>query len=247
MFIVAINSWLAIRITGKKVVIAVAATGLMFLIMGSPMFVVSATITMAILVWNRKASIRSRVATVFSALIVSVLFLAFFGGSALSTVSERLDRIGETTAGGEIQHRSENIRAVVPWINLANTWARWPLFGAGVGGKEIIAEYSPLSNASLNTAIGTNAVAEVGMYLGLIGGAWFVWLLLMEASHTGVRRLGLLLILVFLFSSLMGGIESFRYWGHIALLWGALAVADASGSDDESPPRNKGAPGDASA
>jgi hypothetical protein len=235
MFIVSINSWLAVRVTGKKTVILVAATGLMFLIMGSPMFVVSGAITLTILVWNRQASIQSRVATVFSALIVSVLFLAFFGGSAVSTVSERLDRIGATTASGEIQHRSENIRAVVPWINLVNTWSRWPLFGVGIGGKEIVAEYSPLSNASLNTAIGTNAVAEVGMYLGLLGGAWFVWLLLRQASHTGVERLGLLLVLVFLFSLLMGGIESFRYWGHIALLWGAIAVADARGSGGENP------------
>jgi hypothetical protein len=246
MFIVSINSWLLIRVTGKKAAIVAGATGVMFLIMGSPMFVVSVAITLAILIWDQRASFRTRVATVFGALIVSVLFLVFFGGSALSTVSERLDRIGTTTSSGEIQHRSENIRAVIPWINLVNTWSRWPLFGAGIGGKEVVVEYSPFRDrGSLNTAIGSNAAAQVGIYLGLLGGAWFVWLLLMQALHTGMRRLGLMLVLVFLFSTLMGGIESFRYWGHIALLWGALAVADASGNGGANPPRSKGSHGNA--
>jgi hypothetical protein len=241
MFIVSINSWLLIRVTQKKAAVVSGATAVMFLIMGSPMFVVSAAITLAILIWDQRASIRTKVATVLAALIVSVLFLAFFGGSVLSTVSERLDRIGTTTSSGEIEHRSENVRAVIPWINLVNTWSRWPLFGAGIGGKEVVVEYSPFrDHGSLNAAIGSNAAAEVGIYLGLLGGAWFVWLLLMQASQTGVRRLGLMLVLVFLFSMLMGGIESFRYWGHIALLWGALAVADASGNGGANPPRSKG-------
>jgi hypothetical protein len=38
-----------------------------------------------------------------------------------------------------------------------------------------------------------------------------------------------MLAVVFLFSMLMGGLDSFRYWGHITLLWGALAVADSNG------------------
>jgi hypothetical protein len=229
MFIVSSNAWLLVRVTGIKATLVAAATGVMFLIMGSPMFVISAAITLVILVWNQRASIRIRVATVLAALIVSVLFLAFFGGSALSTVTERVGRIGTTTSTGEIQYRSENIRAVIPWINLVNTWSRWPLFGTGIGGKEVVMENSPFrDHGSLNAAIGGNAVADVGNYLGLLGGAWFVWLLLMQARHNGARRLGLMLVLVFLFSMLMGSIESFRFWGHITLLWGALAVADAN-------------------
>ena len=245
MFIVTINSWLLVKVTGRKAVVVAGATGFMFLILGSPMFVVSVAITLSILVWNRRASIRTRVATVLAALIVSVLFLVFFGGSALSTVTERLDRIGATTSTGQLEHRSENIRTLIPWINLVNTWSRWPLFGVGVGGKEVLVEYSPFSDHSLNTAMGSNAAAQLGNYLGLLGGAWFVWLLLMQASQTGARRLDLLLVIVFLFSMLMGGIVTFRYWGHIALLWGALAVADTNGNGGANPPRSKGPRGSA--
>jgi hypothetical protein len=248
MFIVAINSWLAIRVTGMRAALVAAATGIMFVIMGSPMFVVSVTITLLILLWNGQIRMRSRVAIVLGTAIISVFFLVFFGDSVVSTVTERIDRIGATTASGELDVRSENARAIFPWINLYETWIRYPVFGVGIGGKEIILEYSPFADrASLNIALGSNAVAHLLTYLGLLGGAWFIWLLLMQASHTGVRRLGLLLVLVFLFSMLMGSVESFRYWGHVALLWGALAVADASENPDARLPGTKTSEGASSA
>ena len=229
MFIVAVNAWLLVRVTGMKTAVVAAATGVMFMLMGSPMYVVSGAITLAILIWNSEVSMRVRVATILGAMIVGVSFLAFFGGSALETVTERIDRIGDTTASGEIEVRSENARALFPWINLGHTLTRYPLFGVGIGGKEVILEFSPFADrASVNVAIGGNAVAHLGTYLGLLGGAWFVWLLMKHASHTGVQRIGLLMILIFLFAMLMGSIESFRFWGHITLFWGALAVADSA-------------------
>jgi hypothetical protein len=117
---------------------------------------------------------------------------------------------------------------VIPWVTLINTWSRWPIFGVGFGGKEVVLEESRFSDTNYRLAIGANAAAEVGTYLGLLGGAWFIWLLLREASQTGVRRLAVILAIVFLLSMLMGGLDSFRYWGHITFLWGALAVADSN-------------------
>mgnify|MGYP001815153625 FL=1 len=219
MFIVLVNSWLLVRVTGMKGAIVAVATGAMFVIMGSPMLVVSFTITLIILVWNRQASVRSRVATVLATLVASALFLTFFGETAVSNLDSRIERIGSVQADGQLERRSENLRAVVPWVTLVNTWSRWPIFGVGFGGKEVVPE-----------EMGTNAAAEVGTYLGLLGGAWFIWLLVRQASHTGVRSLTVMLASVFLFSMLMGGLDSFRYWGHIALLWGALAVAGSNGS-----------------
>lgn len=227
MFIALINSWLLVRVTGAKAAVVAAATGAMFVIMGSPMFAVSATITLAILVWNPRASIRARVAAVLATLVVSVAFVASFGETAFSSLTERVDRIGATAPGGQLEARSENLRAIVPWITLVNTLSRWPAFGVGFGGKEVVVERSGVAETNYRFLMGSNAAAEVGIYLGLLGGAWFIWLLLMEASHTGVQRLPLMLLIVFLFSLLMGGLESFRYWGHIALLWGSLAVADS--------------------
>jgi hypothetical protein len=229
MFIVLVNSWLLVRVTGMKSAIVAVGTGAMFVIMGSPMLVISVAITLIILFWNRRASVQSRVATVLATLVASVLFLTFFGATALSSLDSRIERIGSVQADGQLEHRSENLRAVVPWVTLINTWSRWPIFGVGFGGKEVVLEQSRMSTDNYRFAMGTNAAAEVGTYLGLLGGAWFIWLLLRQASHTGVRSLTVMLAAAFLFSMLMGGLDSFRYWGHIALLWGALAVA---GSND---------------
>jgi hypothetical protein len=212
----------------------------MFVIMGSPMLVISAAITLIILVWNRPASIRARVATVLATLVVSVLFVTFFGETAMSTLDNRVERIGSTQTGGQLELRSENLRAVVPWVTLMNTWSRWPVFGVGFGGKEVVLEESRFSDTNYRFAMGSNAAAEVGTYLGLLGGAWFIWLLLREASQTGVRRRAVMLAIVFLFSMLMGGLDSFRYWGHIALLWGALAVADSNSPGVANSTRSKG-------
>jgi hypothetical protein len=41
-----------------------------------------------------------------------------------------------------------------------------------------------------------------------------------------------LAIMVVLFSQLMGGVVSFRYWGYVALIWGALAFADSQKSEN---------------
>ena len=229
MFIASVNSWLLVRVTGIKAAMVAGASGAMFMIMGSPMFVVSAAMTLAILVWNPRASVRTRVATVIATLVVSVLFVTFFGDTALSTLTTRIERIGATEPEGQLEVRSENLRAVIPWISLVNTWSRWPIFGVGFGGKEVVLEASSFSTTNYRYAMGANATAELGTYLGLLGGTWFILLLLREASQTGARRPGLMLVMLFLFSLLMGALDSFRFWGHIALLWGALAVADSTG------------------
>lgn len=238
MFIVLINSWLLVRVTGMKGAIVAVATGAMFVILGSPMLVVSIAITLIVLVWNRQSSVRSRVVTVLATLVASVFFLTFFGETALSSLDSRIERIGSVQADGQLEHRSENLRAVVPWVTLINTWSRWPIFGVGFGGKEVVLEESRKETTNYKFAMGTNAAAEVGTYLGLLGGAWFIWLLLRQASHTGVRSLTVMLAAAFLFSMLMGGLDSFRYWGHIALLWGALAVAGSNDPDVANLARN---------
>ena len=115
---------------------------------------------------------------------------------------------------------------IIPYLTLADTLLRWPLFGAGIGGKEVVVEHNSLPVTNPKEALGNNAFADIGIYLGIVGGAWFTFLLLRQARRSGVRRLWLLVALVVLFSQLVGGFDSFRYWGFIALFWGALAVAD---------------------
>jgi hypothetical protein len=234
IFIAAINSWLLVRLTGAKVAIVVGATAIMFTIMGSPMLVVSAAITLAILVWNRRASIHAKVTMVLAALVIGMLLVAFFGESSLSTLTTRIERIGERGFDEQLSLTSENLRVVFPFVTLVDTWGRWPMFGVGIGGREVVMEHSVFRGVNPKFAIGTNATAEFGIFLGLLGGTSFIWLLLRQALQSGVRRLGLMVVVAGLFSQLLGGLESFRYWGFIALFWGALVVADTEPSESAS-------------
>ena len=227
LFIVAINSWLLVSVTRTKVVISVVATVLMFLIMGSPMFLVSTAITFAILLWNRRASLQSKVSIVAVSLVIGAIFVAYFGQSAVTTLESRVERIGDTTSGEQLEKQSENLRVVFPYVTLLDTWSRWPLFGVGFGGDNVVMEHSVFHGVNPKFAIGTNAAGELGTFLGLIGGTWFVWLFMRQIKQTGAQRLGLMLAILAMFSQLMGGIAGFRYWGFVALFWGALAVADA--------------------
>ena len=177
MFIVSINAWLLVRVTRVKAAIVAVSTASMFVIMGSPMFVVSVAITLTVLVWDPRASIRTRVAMVLATLVISVAFLVMFGGTALSTLETRVGNIGATDSTGQLERRSENVRAVTPWIALVNTMGRWPIFGVGFGGKEVVFDTSVIPASTSKEAIGGNAVTQVGMYLGVLGGTWFIWLL----------------------------------------------------------------------
>jgi hypothetical protein len=235
VFIASINSWLLVRVSSTKAVIVAGATLVMLVIMGSPMLFGSAAITLAILVWNRRASIRIRLAMVLAALLFSGLFGAFYAESTFSNVTARIENIGDSARAKRYTPSSEDQRLVYPYLTLVDTWSRWPLFGVGIGGKEVVMEHTTFKLGDPIDALGNNAMAEFGIYLGLVGGAWFIYLLLMQASQTGVERLGLMLVIGTLISQLNGGVESFRYWGFVALFWGALAVADAGPRLEDGP------------
>jgi hypothetical protein len=227
VFIASINSWLLVRVGLHKVVVVAGATVAMFVIMGSPMLLLSAAITIAIVAWSRRTSLRAKIVMTLAALILGAVFTTLIAPTAVSTVVTRLEDISEPSAPHERRANSEQQRIVYPYITLSETWMNWPIFGVGIAGKEVVAEHTRLPVDRPEVALGNNAMAELGIFLGLFGGVWFVYVFLRQGRETGVCRLGLMLILVALFSQLMGGIVSFQYWGFIALLWGALSVADS--------------------
>ncbi len=224
IFIASINAWLLVRITWGKVAVVAVATLAMLTIMGSPMLLISAAVTGAILLWNGRARFGAKVAMILSAVLIAALFATFYEGSLYSNVASRVANVGESSSNRRAS--SEQRRMIYPYITTADVWQHSPLFGLGISGKEMIPRYTSLPVTRPEDALGNNVMAEFGTYLGLMGGAWFIYLLLMQVRHSGVQRLGLMGVFVILFSQLMGGFETFRYWGFIALLWGALAVAD---------------------
>jgi hypothetical protein len=225
-FIASINAWLLVRVTWGKAAVVTGATVAMLVIMGSPMLLVSAAITLVILVWNQHTRLAARVTMVAIVLLIGASVGAYYAGSTYSKVAARVAKVGPSSADARGAPSSEERRMIIPYLTLADTWLRWPLFGAGIGGKEVVVKHNTLPLNNPKDALGNNAFADIGIYLGIVGGAWFTFLLLAQARRTGVRRLWLLVAVVVLFSQLVGGFDSFRYWGFIALIWGALAVAD---------------------
>jgi hypothetical protein len=235
-FIVTINAWLAVRVTGTKALVAGGATAIMVVIMGSPMLLVSAAMTLSILVWNQQVRVGTRVATVAGVLLIGAAVGVFFAEDTFSNVATRITTIDDSEVESTQELGGDERRVVLPWATLADIWMHWPVFGVGIGGKEVVAVFRNMPDASPTFLIGNNAFASIGIFLGIVGGFLFAVLGLRQASQTGVHRLGLFAVLVFLFSQLIAGIDTCRYWGFIALLWGAVAVADCSaqvGGDTE--------------
>lgn len=225
-FIASINAWLLARVTWGKAAVVAGATVLMLVIMGSPMLLVSAAMTMAILIWDQRAKLGARVMTVMVVLLIGALVGAYYAESTFSKVAARVAKVDPSSTSVQGAPSSEERRMIIPYLTLTDTLLRWPLFGAGIGGKEVVIQHNTLPVSTPKEALGNNAFADIGIYLGIVGGAWFTLLLLVQARRSGVRRLWLLVALVVMFSQLVGGFDSFRYWGFIALFWGALAVAD---------------------
>ena len=86
---------------------------------------------------------------------------------------------------------SEEQRIVYPYVALSDTWARWPFFGVGISGKEVIYESSGFSVRDPNAAVGNNAFAETGIYLGIVGSILFAYVMARGVRQTGIARLGL--------------------------------------------------------
>jgi len=167
-----------------------------------------------------------------------VIAVSLVPADALSGFTERLSMIWNGL--GDYERTSASLRLVYPYVTLIDTWLNWPLFGVGISGKEVVADQTRLVLDRPIEAIGNNAMGELGTYLGIIGSFLFLFLMSRHLRHTGVRRLGLMLLLVVFFSQLMGGLESIRYWGYVGLFWGALTVSDsgldaAANADDANP------------
>jgi hypothetical protein len=234
-FIATVNSWLLVNVTWRKVAIVAGATIVMLVIMGSPALFVSAAITVLIVLWNRRENLRKRIAALLVIFIMGAIFGAYDAGSRFSNVTSRLETI-DAGFTQESDLGSEEKRFVYPYMVLASTWLRWPLFGVGIGGKEVVFENAVFAVSDPQAALGGNALAETGVYLGLLGGVLYAYTLLSQARYMGVHRLILLAMIVALFSQLLSGMVTFRYWGFIALFWGAVAVADIQAKSSSAVP-----------
>jgi hypothetical protein len=232
-FVASVNGWLLVRVTWRRALVVAGATVAMLVIMGSPMLLVSAAITLAIVGLNQRQRLSTRVVSVAAVVLIGGCIGAYFAQSTFSSAVSRVETAADSSPEtGETRETADERRMILPYVVLVDTLLRSPLFGAGVGGKETIADMRDVSASSSTMVIGNNALAAVGIFLGVIGGGLFVYLVLMHMRYTGVRQIALMGVILVLFSQLMGGIDTFRYWGFVSLFWGGLAVGNTATERD---------------
>jgi len=116
-------------------------------------------------------------------------------------------------------------RVGVPYFRaLPTVAAKSPVFGVGVGGKEILDAWRTdnLRWGSLEFAVGTNAFVLVFLYFGLVGGSIYYWLFYRYFKAIGIRYLVLFAIVWAAYGNTTGALESPRFWAYTGFLVSAF-------------------------
>ncbi|MCA8928496.1 MAG: hypothetical protein KDC18_10535 [Alphaproteobacteria bacterium] len=159
---------------------------------------------------------------------------------------------GEALFAGRLDHiltgqdTSYLIRIVLPFEVLGRVWSDYPLFGLGFGAKEsglpyaiAAAQHLGLDTGTLiatTSPLGNNGLAIGLIQLGVVGSLAFAASLMAFwryacGGHWPFAAAGMLGYLL-----LIGGINDPRFWGGLALLTAAGAVAERAATARLTPP-----------
>lgn len=216
-FFVFVNAWLVLSYNRKNLVMACIGTLLMIGMTGSLVLALSLFVSLSILLYQEK----SVVAVGAIALLVGAasLLLVFTTPDLTSNLLERVGNIFES--GSVLYPGSEQIRLIFPFITTKDVLLASPIFGVGISGKEVIARYSSLP-LDPELALGTNVLAMLFVYLGVVGVFLFVSAFRIYWRRLRIPQVALLLILILALSQMMGGFETPRFWGYAFLFIGVL-------------------------
>lgn len=216
-FFVFVNSWLVLSHNRKNLVMVCIGTLLMIVMTGSLVLALSLFVTLSMLLYQEK----SVVAVGTTALLVgsASLLLMFATPDLISSLLERVANIFES--GSVLYPGSEQVRLIFPFITMIDVLLASPIFGVGISGKEVIERYSSLP-LDPELALGTNVLAMLFIYLGVVGVFLFVGVFHIYWRKLRIRQVALLAILILALSQMMGGFETPRFWGYTFLFIAVL-------------------------
>lgn len=225
-FMIMINSWLILRPSVRRLSIAVLSTLALFPLIGSLVLLLSLGASVglfAILARRMRQSL-------LGGLVVVALAAGFT--ALVPAASGRLaDRVqGALGQVRTLQSTSENVRLVFPAVTAVDVLTQAPAFGVGLSGKEAIGGLSSLPFDFITDVPLSNNLANLLIYLGLLGTAVFLWLWRRYLHRLGVRHMVAVLVPVLALSQSMGGFETPRFWGYVFLVVGTLRVAESASS-----------------
>jgi hypothetical protein len=218
-FFAFVNSWLLLDYSNKNLILACLGTLLMLGLTGSPILALSLAVTLIVMLRHRSGFFVKLSLPVL--LGFAVLALAVLNPVVISDLVLRLD---DSLGGYSVLNpTSEQIRLVFPFITLVDVTKASPLFGVGISGKEVIDSFSSLPVAP-DLALGTNALAAILTYLGILGSLLFIKVFRDYLLRMKIREIALLIVFVLALSQMMSGVESPRFWGYVFLFIGLMKL-----------------------
>lgn len=220
-FFAFVNSWLLTSYTKRNFFATCAMTAVMFVLTGSPVLVLSAMASTAIVFYSEKRLIRA--VPVAAVVLIGFLATIIVSPEVFGNMIARFERV--ITIGFSnpylLSNDSIGLRLVLPFVTLVDVLSSSPLFGVGISGKEVVELYSrfPLPP---QVAVGNNNLAIFFTYLGVVGSTLFASTFARYLRRSGVQQITLLLMLIAALSLSMGGFESARFWGYVFLFVGAM-------------------------
>jgi hypothetical protein len=231
-FLAFVNSWLLLAYNKKNLLVALLLTAVLFACTGSPVLVVSAFISVGIVVIAERRL--GQTLLIVSVAGVVATFLLILQPGPVASLVERFQYAATLGSNGdELVQDSIGLRLILPATTLVDVWSNSPLFGVGISGKEVASSFSTLrifSPGALrygsNLGFGNNLTAIL-TYFGIVGSALFVLTLAWYFRRLRVRSLVFLFSILAAFSLTGGGLEEARFWGYVFLIVWAVRERDS--------------------
>lgn len=230
-YILSLFVWFALSKNNWRYLIFVFFTAGGLVVIRSPIIILSIPLALAVEIFLRESINLSSIVTkdkpvlkgsLAVLIIVSVVFLSV----ALNTIlAERL----RTSITG--RDRSVAGRVSGPMLMALNAVKKYPLWGAGITGKEAIADVISDSYWALRFkvydvhAVSANFLMLFIMYYGILGGCLFIVGFIALVRRLKIKKWMFTTIAILIFSQTMGAFVGLRTWGYIFIV---LLVASYS-------------------
>lgn len=219
-FLVFANCWLLLAYRRRNVVAVLLMTFAMFVMMGSPVILLSGMASIALVLFSERRVVRAVPVALILLLVASATLLLF--PTVVENIVGRFQQTLDVGFANESLLASDSIglRLVLPAIALVDVLRGSPLFGVGISGKEVIEDFYRVPVSSL-TAVG-NSFATYFMYLGVVGATLFAFAFRTYLRRSKIDQILLLIVMIVALSMSMGGFETPRFWGYIFIFVAAM-------------------------
>ena len=188
---------------------------LCFTFSGSP------TLLLTFIVWGWLFSVKTKVNWLIVALVALCLLGFLFAFVSPDVLTSKLSaRILSETFSPNTSLYSRLYVAYAEALPTAITYN--PFFGVGFAGKELLTSISDLAYVSddIQFILGTNSFSRFFTFFGLLGMAVFLFSFRRYFQHSQISNFFTIFLVWFLFSQMIGAMETSRYWMYLFLIIG---------------------------